>query len=85
MNDKAGIEFMWNHNLISDEAYANFRKACNFPGIESILDCNIAEGIADTEAGQIDPYNIYAPLCSDSSSLSMSGVTVRNHHHICEA
>lgn len=79
-NDEAGYEFMWYHNLISDETYAKFRKACNFSGVESIHDCTSAESDANVEAGHIDLYNIYAPICNHPNVSSRSGVAVRNHH-----
>ncbi|XP_038975365.1 serine carboxypeptidase 1-like [Phoenix dactylifera] len=75
-NDKAGYEFMWNHNLISDETYAKFCKACNFSGIESTVDCAAATEDAYVESGDIDPYNIYAPKCDDSNTTSMSGIAM---------
>ncbi|XP_072982661.1 serine carboxypeptidase 1-like [Typha latifolia] len=59
-NDKATFEFLWNHAIISDEAYGEILRECNFSA-------NITKKCSDVldtiDVGQIDLYNIYAPVC----------------------
>jgi serine carboxypeptidase-like clade 2 len=69
MNDKGALEFLWNHGVMSDEMWANINAHCSFGPSDGIL-CDVAKspfrGNFFTTAGQIDPYNIYAPICIDT-------------------
>nr|TKW33547.1 hypothetical protein SEVIR_2G244200v2 [Setaria viridis] len=67
MNDKGSLEFLWNHGVMSDEMWANINEHCSFGPSDGVL-CDEAKSPFDpvnffTTAGQIDPYNIYAPIC----------------------
>jgi serine carboxypeptidase-like clade 2 len=64
------LDFYWTHALISDETINAIHKSCNFsldnnggPSCTSAL-----EGI--NSIGNIDIYNIYAPLCTASGTTS---------------
>ncbi|URE01828.1 Serine Carboxypeptidase [Musa troglodytarum] len=71
-NSEARYEFLWSHALISDETFARTRRSCNFSAIIN-EECNKATTAADAEAGNIDPYDAYAPVCVGSNSSSDSG------------
>ncbi|URE01826.1 Serine Carboxypeptidase [Musa troglodytarum] len=75
-NSEARYEFLWSHALISDETFARTRRSCNFSAIIN-EECNKATTAADAEAGNIDPYDAYAPVCVGSNSSSDSGAAVR--------
>ncbi|VFQ72127.1 unnamed protein product [Cuscuta campestris] len=57
------IDYAWSHALISDEAHQALLKHC----ITNDSSCERSLNEAATEIGNIDTYNIYGPLCSDSS------------------
>jgi serine carboxypeptidase-like clade 2 len=59
------VDFFWTHAVMSDEVYVNVTKNCNFDSVDgstlSEAACNGA--LEPFEAGNIDAYNIYAPVC----------------------
>jgi serine carboxypeptidase-like clade 2 len=65
INNKGKIDFFWTHGVMSDEVYANVTKHCNFDSAvetpSSEAACNDAFDVFDK--GEIDSYNIYAPVC----------------------
>ena len=63
MNDKGALEFLWTHGVISDEVWANILCNCSFP-VPHDLCSNATEHTF--EAGKIDCYNLYAPVCLQS-------------------
>lgn len=65
-------EFFWNHALISDETYSVIQSKYNFSSNEVSTECHDAQTKADWESGDIDAYNIYAPMCHSSSSTRQS-------------
>ncbi|KAL2512164.1 Serine carboxypeptidase-like 40 [Abeliophyllum distichum] len=68
--DAKGLaDFLWSHALISDETYQGLTGHCK-PGSSK---CG---SIDEAEIGDLDFYNIYAPLCSSSFKLSN---TTRKH------
>ena len=59
-NNQGTIDFFWTHGVMSDEVYANVTEHCDFAG-------KACSGAWDAfDAGQIDAYNIYAPVCVDA-------------------
>ncbi|CAM0951735.1 unnamed protein product [Alopecurus aequalis] len=64
-NIKGRVDFFWTHAVMSDEVYANVTKNCRFdsavetPSLEAA--CNGALDVF--HEGEIDAYNIYAPVC----------------------
>ncbi|ONK74222.1 uncharacterized protein A4U43_C03F4050 [Asparagus officinalis] len=71
MSNEIGLyAFYWSHALISDETYNNLNSSCNFTGQDYSLICSEAMDRANGESGDIDSYNIYAPLCDGSNSSS---------------
>ncbi|TVU09867.1 hypothetical protein EJB05_43364, partial [Eragrostis curvula] len=66
-NSKGRVDYFWSHGIISDEVFANITRYCNFDGSDGAL----CEGAWDSwDGGQIDGYNIYAPICIDASNGS---------------
>ena len=61
-NQKGRFEYLWNHGVLSDEAWANITNHCSFNSSDIEL-CSEFYGWYDF--GPIDPYGIYAPICID--------------------
>jgi len=59
-NEKGSLEFLWNHGVMSDEVWAAITEHCSFGPSEDLL-CHKAK--ASFQTGNIDGYNIYAPIC----------------------
>ncbi|KAL3515254.1 hypothetical protein ACH5RR_022156 [Cinchona calisaya] len=61
-------DYYWTHALISDEIHQGIVSNCNFSSGASDSDnCQKYTNQADAVLGNIDDYNIYAPLCSSAS------------------
>jgi len=65
MNFKGAVDYYWSHGLMSDEVFDNITRHCNFDNSDGVL-CNGAVHAFDP--GQINPYNIYAPICVDAAN-----------------
>nr|CAB3457279.1 unnamed protein product [Digitaria exilis] len=65
LNGKGNLEFLWSHGVISDEAWANILENCTFTESDD-WQCFVAAH--KFQKGNIDRYNIYAPVCLQSSS-----------------
>ncbi|CAM8972951.1 unnamed protein product [Rhodiola kirilowii] len=62
------LDNFWSHNLNSDETFHGLRANCNFSSMLSVTEeCIRFYNKAWNEIGDIDIYNIYAPLCFDSA------------------
>ena len=61
-NQKGRFEYLWNHGVLSDEAWANITNHCSFNSSDNKL---CSEFYNWYDFGPIDPYNIYAPICID--------------------
>lgn len=61
-------DYFWTHGLISDETHKGLQKHCNFKHANLTSECNKYADRVDEELGNIDIYNIYAPLCNSSES-----------------
>ncbi|KAK1555214.1 hypothetical protein Q3G72_023482 [Acer saccharum] len=74
-NGTKGIyDYFWTHALNSDETNAGINKYCNFANDDQSITCAQYMGQADRESGNLDIYNIYAPLCKSSAPKSPSSV-----------
>ncbi|KAG1334636.1 Serine carboxypeptidase II-3 [Cocos nucifera] len=71
-NARAIYDYYWTHALISDEAYEEIRSKCTFTGANYTQGCASALTAADAEVGNIDYYDIYAPLCKAPSRAARS-------------
>ncbi|KAK7306704.1 hypothetical protein VNO77_44659 [Canavalia gladiata] len=63
---KGLVDFFWTHALISDQTYELIEKYCDFTSDNPSSICANATRKFLVEKGNIDFYNIYAPLCHDS-------------------
>ncbi|GFY88788.1 serine carboxypeptidase-like 29 [Actinidia rufa] len=68
--DHLGVfEFMWAAGMISDQTYQQLNVLCDLqPFIHSSKQCDKVLDIASNELGDIDPYSIFTPPCTTSSS-----------------
>ncbi|KAH1189679.1 Serine carboxypeptidase II-3 [Glycine max] len=64
---KGIYDYIWTHALSSDQTHELIEKYCDFTSENVSAICANATRTAFEENGNIDPYNIYAPLCQDSS------------------
>ncbi|XP_037432696.1 serine carboxypeptidase 1-like [Triticum dicoccoides] len=68
MNTKGSYEFLWNHGVISDEVWGNISEHCSFGRFEGTA---CGEAKKSFKIGDIDRYNIYAPVCIESPDGSL--------------
>ncbi|CAI9104370.1 OLC1v1003027C1 [Oldenlandia corymbosa var. corymbosa] len=62
------IDYILSHALISDEIYQGIISNCNFSFLNPSSDaCKQYQDQATAAEGDINPYNIYAPLCLSPS------------------
>ncbi|XP_031270975.1 serine carboxypeptidase-like 40 isoform X2 [Pistacia vera] len=59
------IDYLWTHALMSDESYKGIYKYCDFVNRNFSEKCVDVYETGLNAIGDIDPYNIYAPLCHD--------------------
>ncbi|XVF05018.1 hypothetical protein REPUB_Repub05bG0135100 [Reevesia pubescens] len=64
-----GYDYLWTHALNSDETNKGIHTYCHFNGNDP-KQCEDFTNKANVEAGDIDGYNIYAPLCQEYFSSS---------------
>ncbi|WVZ64550.1 hypothetical protein U9M48_014050 [Paspalum notatum var. saurae] len=65
MNFKGAVDYFWSHGVMSDEVFANITRYCDFDDSDGV----VCFGATDAfDAGQIDYYNIYAPICIDAAN-----------------
>lgn len=64
-------DYLWTHALNSDETNAGIHKYCDFASDNSSSSCDKYLNQAGEEAGNVDIYNIYAPLCKTSQAKSL--------------
>ncbi|GAB2274491.1 hypothetical protein Dimus_009261 [Dionaea muscipula] len=56
-------DYTWSHALISDQTHAGILQSCNFYANYISNDCSNWLNVAEIESGNIDPYDIYYPMC----------------------
>ncbi|KAM5565635.1 serine carboxypeptidase 1-like [Rosa sericea] len=69
-------EYLWTHALNSDETYEGIHKYCDFGSDNFSSKCTKYRIQASDELGDVDIYNIYAPLCNLSSSSDTIYISV---------
>ncbi|OQU89627.1 hypothetical protein SORBI_3002G229300 [Sorghum bicolor] len=86
MNDKGEFEFLWSHGVASDEEWAAILDNCTFTPSD---DWPCVDSALAVRRGNIDKYNIYAPVCLQSdngtnfaSSHSLPGYDPCSIHYI---
>lgn len=65
-NTAGMYDYFWNHNMYSDETHAEIKNLCDFSNETVSEKCKDAIDKAGEEIGNVDVYNIYAPLCLKS-------------------
>ncbi|PWZ57163.1 Serine carboxypeptidase-like 40 [Zea mays] len=68
---RASYDYYWMHAMISGKAYTAIKDKCSFNGTYT-KDCLNAMNLATHEKGNVDDYDIYAPICHDASNASKS-------------
>ncbi|KAJ1265129.1 hypothetical protein BS78_08G055600 [Paspalum vaginatum] len=64
-NSKGLIDYFWSHGVMSDEVFENLTRNCYSNNSDSASCRGAWHGF---DGGQIDPYNIYAPVCINAPS-----------------
>ncbi|KAJ7960385.1 Carboxypeptidase [Quillaja saponaria] len=77
-NSKGMFDYLWTHALYSDETQAAIIKYCDFVSGNFSTKCTDFVYAAAVEKGNIDIYNIYAPICHDPSQRNGSIGSVYN-------
>ncbi|KAI3522108.1 hypothetical protein L1887_11587 [Cichorium endivia] len=68
------LDYLWTHALISDETNAGINRYCDYSAEIASKKCIQYVRQAFHEVGEIDVYNIYAPLCDNNThELESSG------------
>ncbi|KAI5406889.1 hypothetical protein KIW84_053237, partial [Lathyrus oleraceus] len=80
---KGLFDYLWTHALNSDQTHELIDKYCDFTSENVSAICANATTKAIIEKGKIDFYNIYAPLCHDSSLKNGSSGYVSNDFDPC--
>ncbi|AES71590.2 putative carboxypeptidase D [Medicago truncatula] len=81
--DKGLFDYFWTHALNSDQTHELIEKYCDFTKQNYSTICINVTDWAFIEKGKIDFYNIYAPLCHDSSLKNGSTGYVTNDFDPC--
>ncbi|KAI3522104.1 hypothetical protein L1887_11583 [Cichorium endivia] len=75
---EGSYDYYWTHALNSDETNAGINKYCDYVTGNFSDECYKYLRQGRAEIGEIDIYNIYAPLCDDSTQKSGSTGSVKN-------
>lgn len=65
MNLKGAVAYYWSHGLMSDEVFDNITRHCKYDSSDGVACSGALEAV---DPGQIDPYNVYAPICVDAAN-----------------
>ncbi|KAL5844943.1 hypothetical protein ACOSQ4_010901 [Xanthoceras sorbifolium] len=76
--NKGFYDYFWTHAINSDETNAGINKYCNFADSDQSSTCSQYISQGSQETGNIDIYNIYAPLCKSSAAKSASAASVKD-------
>ncbi|WCJ41540.1 Serine carboxypeptidase 1 [Euphorbia peplus] len=71
-SNKGSYDYLWTHALISDETIKGIHKYCSF-GENETDECFKYKTKASAERGRIDIYNIYGPLCHETTVNGSTG------------
>lgn len=79
-NVRGMYDYFWTHSLNSDETNAGINKYCDFvTGNDSNPNaCEQYMSFGYQELGNLDIYNIYAPLCNSSSQKTGSPASIND-------
>ncbi|XP_058071249.1 serine carboxypeptidase 1-like [Magnolia sinica] len=76
-NEIGTYDYIWTHAMNSDETNAQIHATCDFSA-NFTKECLNALNDADDQIGNIDTYNIYAPLCNynnNQTTVSTGSIT----------
>ncbi|CAI8606369.1 unnamed protein product [Vicia faba] len=65
---KGMYDYFWTTALNSDETHNGIQKHCHFKSYDESDECDEYQNISYNEVGNIDIYNIYAPVCNTSTT-----------------
>ncbi|XP_066356932.1 serine carboxypeptidase 1-like [Miscanthus floridulus] len=68
-NSKGLIDYFWSHGVMSDEVFENVSRNCGYsnnPDTDDSASSSCTDAWHVFDKGEIDPYNIYAPVCVDT-------------------
>ncbi|KAK4855919.1 hypothetical protein QYF36_012303 [Acer negundo] len=71
------VDYIWTHALISDHSYKGISTYCDFVNGTDSEQCDKFLEQSWNEIGDIDYYNIYAPLCHTS-------MLITKHHQLLQ-
>ncbi|XP_004499087.1 serine carboxypeptidase 1-like isoform X2 [Cicer arietinum] len=80
---KGMYDYFWMHALNSVETHEGIEKNCDFGNFNFTSECVKYQNIADDELGNIDIYNIYAPLCNSSATKTAASPTTYSGFDPC--
>ncbi|TXG73331.1 hypothetical protein EZV62_001910 [Acer yangbiense] len=69
------IDYIWTHALISDQSYKGIQTYCDFVNGTDSEQCDKFLEQSWNEIGDIDYYNIYAPLCHTGNADNKASST----------
>ncbi|KAK3133553.1 hypothetical protein QOZ80_6AG0537980 [Eleusine coracana subsp. coracana] len=67
LNNKGQLEYMWSHGMISDEVWATILATCSFNASDDVRP-TCSEPWRWYNKGNINIYDIYVPVCLQSSN-----------------
>ncbi|GLT48395.1 hypothetical protein SLA2020_220250 [Shorea laevis] len=70
--------YLWTHALNSDETHDGILQYCDFVDRTDSEKCSKYKKASTDEAGNIDLYNIYAPLCQDPAKNKGTSGSIYN-------
>ncbi|KAL9294704.1 Serine carboxypeptidase-like 36 [Arabidopsis thaliana] len=70
IQDDFGYKFMFSHGLISQQQMDNYNKFCTDSDLYDWDKCHLASQKIEAQKTHLDIYNIYAPLCLNSTLSS---------------
>ncbi|KAI3767365.1 hypothetical protein L2E82_17460 [Cichorium intybus] len=72
------LDYLWTHALVSDETHVGINRYCDYSAEIASKKCIQYLRQVFHEVGEIDIYNIYAPLCDNNTHELESSGSVKN-------
>ncbi|MFS7919902.1 putative carboxypeptidase D [Helianthus anomalus] len=76
LHQKGKYDYWWSHAMISDSTHDAIFKYCDFASNSTSAMCNDIIDKAWNEMGDVDVYNIYAPICLTPAERNRGGPCV---------
>ncbi|KAF5813953.1 putative carboxypeptidase D [Helianthus annuus] len=74
LDQKGMYDYLWSHAIISDSTHDAIFKYCDFASNSTSTMCNAIINKVGNEMGDVDAYNIYAPICVTPAERNTSAV-----------